>query len=201
MSVREMTARASKHTGKTWPRDRHDFYVEPVWVAERLLQSEPFDGMIWDPACGSGRIVLAARAAGFEAAGSDIVRRDRRFDRQDFLTTRRARANIVSNPPFGIADKFVPHALKLAERKVCMLLPVNWVQGDRRARWLATTPLRRVWFIAPRPSMPPGNGLRPGQKPNGGTTDFCWMVWLRGYDGAPEIRWLHRDGKSDAAAA
>jgi hypothetical protein len=102
-------------------------------------------------------------------------------------------ANITSNPPFDVAEKFVEKALKLAERKVAMFLPANWVQGDKRSRWLAGTPLRRVWFITPRPSMPPGHVLAAGGKPGNGTTDYAWFVWLRGYDGAPEVRWLRRD--------
>jgi hypothetical protein len=74
-----------------------------------------------------------------------------------------------------------------------LLLPANWVQGDKRSRMLAGTPLRRVWFITPRPSMPPGHVLEAGGKPGNGTTDYAWFVWLRGYDGAPEVRWLRRD--------
>jgi hypothetical protein len=74
-----------------------------------------------------------------------------------------------------------------------MLLPANWVQGDKRSRWLQQTPLLRVWFITPRPSMPPGHVLEAGGKPGNGTTDYAWFVWLRGYDGTPEVRWLRRN--------
>ena len=44
-------------------RDDHDFYVEPPWCSERLFAVEPFAGLIWDPAAGSGTIPRAARAA------------------------------------------------------------------------------------------------------------------------------------------
>ena len=37
-------------------RDDHDFYVEPAWCSERLFAVEPFAGLIWDPAAGSGTI-------------------------------------------------------------------------------------------------------------------------------------------------
>jgi hypothetical protein len=137
--------------------------------------------------------VTSAQAAGHECIASDIVDRGCADQVCDFLTCARPRANIVSNPPFSIAEKFAGHALHLAERKVAMLLPANWVQGNKRSRWLESTPLRRVWFIAPRPSMPPAKGLAPGQKVGNGTTDYAWFVWLRGYDGSPEIRWLRRD--------
>ena len=107
--------------------------------------------------------------------------------------------NIVSNPPFGFCDDrksrshpFVERCLERAERKVALLLPANWVQGDMRSRWLERTPLRRVWFLSPRPSMPPGHVLASGAKPGNGTTDYAWFVWQMDYDGATEVRWLRR---------
>ena len=186
-----------KRRSHLWERDPHDWYVEPSWVSARLFKSEQFEGRVYDPACGCGTIVKSALDAGLMAYGSDIVNRgwDSTRTPHDFLTTPAAERhdNIVSNCPFGIAEKFVAHALQIAERKVAMLLPANWVQGDKRSRWLATTPLRRVLFITPRPSMPPGSALAAGQKPGNGTTDYAWFIWLRGYDGAPECGWLRRD--------
>jgi hypothetical protein len=184
-----------KRESHLWQRDEHDWYIEPIWCSARLFEVEKFEGGIWDPACGSGRIPQAAIDAGLEAVGTDLIARWQRTKVQDFLQAGTGAFNIVSNPPFGIAEAFVVHALQLAERKVAMLLPANWVQGDKRSRWLEATPLRRVWFLAPRPSMPPGAALAAGQKPGNGTTDYAWFVWLRGYDGHPEVRWLRRDGQ------
>lgn len=192
-----------KRESHLWDRHADDWYVEPHWCSERLFQVEPFEGTVWDPACGMGRIVLGAGSAGLVSFGTDIVERAPHpicINTRDFLECPPRPAipnapNIVSNPPFGIAEKFVAHALKLAERKVAMLLPANWVQGDKRSRWLETTPLRRVYFITPRPSMPPGTAIAAGQKPGNGTIDYAWFVWLRGYDGAPEVRWLRRDAQ------
>jgi len=62
------------------------------------------------------------------------------------------------------------------------------------ADWLADTPLARVYLLTPRPSMPPGQVIEAGEKPEGGKQDFVWLVWRRGYVGPPELRWLHRDG-------
>ena len=185
-----------KRESHLWERDPQDWYVEPEWCSARLFAVENFEGMIWDPSCGTGRITVSGRAAGHRVMQSDIANRGVDFQlgfQLDFLTTDERCDNIVSNPPFGIAAKFVAHALDLAERKVAMLLPAKWIQGEKRARWLATTPLRRIWFLCPRPSMPPGAAIRAGEKPGGGTVDFAWFVWERGYTGCPEIGWLHRD--------
>lgn len=199
-----------------WARDAHDFYVEPEWCSRRLFQEERFDGEVVDPACGFGRIVRAAAEAGINAVGTDIVQRwpdaGLTVERglapsvivSDFLGPDWGRigpnrawwrrpTNIASNPPFGHADDFITLALALATTKVAMLLPLTWMAGGARSRWLATTPLRRIWVLTPRPSMPPGAVIEAGMKPGGGTKDFAWFVWLRGYDGAPELRWLHRD--------
>lgn len=184
-----------KRESSLWAREVDDWYVEPEWCSLRLFEEEKFEGAICDPCCGRGSIVISALKSGLVAVGSDLV--DRGWDSTatpaNFLDSLHRRDNFVCNPPFGIAEKFVEHALKLSHRKVAMLLPANWVQGDKRSRWLAATPLRRVWFITPRPSMPPGHVLAAGGKPGNGTTDYAWFVWLRGYDGAPEVRWLRRD--------
>jgi hypothetical protein len=50
-----------------------------------------------------------------------------------------------------------------------------------------------VWLLTPRPSMPPGEVIARGEKPGGGKTDFCWLVFDRTHSGPPELRWLHRD--------
>ena len=184
-----------KRESHLWARDTDDWYVEPEWVSERLFELEKFEGAIWDSACGLGRIVASARYAGLIAHGSDVVvRTEQHLGPIDFLKcTKPWGPNIVSNPPFKHAEAFVKHALGLAERKVAMLLPANWVQGDKRSRWLEQTPLARVYFITPRPSMPPGAVVAAGGKPGNGTTDYCWMVWQRGRVGPADIRWLRRD--------
>lgn len=56
------------------------------------------------------------------------------------------------------------------------------------------TPLRRVWMMTPRPSMPPGHVITAGGKITGGKMDYCWLVWEAGYEGEAEIKWLRRDG-------
>ena len=179
-----------------WDRDPFDFYCEPSWASERLFALESFTGEITDPACGIGRIVRAACAAGYPAGGYDIVDRGGGCERvSDFLDPEWAGAqyNFVSNPPFGVADRFVKLAIERAHHKVAMLLPATWHFGSKRAAWLETTPLKRVLALTPRPSMPPGAVILAGEKPGGGTKDFAWYIWDRGYSGPWQGGWMHRD--------
>ncbi len=191
-----------KRESSLWQREANDWYQEPSWCSLRLFEEEAFRGAIHDPACGGGNIVLSAMAHNLPVSGADIVQRTEEFGPtiQDWLTyDGPAFDNIVSNPPFGLCDDrktkthpFVEKCLAKASRKVALLLPANWIQGDMRSRWLERTPLRRVWFISPRPSMPPGNVIAAGQKPGNGTTDYAWFVWQQDYDGPTEVRWLRR---------
>jgi len=61
------------------------------------------------------------------------------------------------------------------------------------AHWLRDTPLARIYLLTPRPSMPPGHVILAGEKPGGGSQDFCWLVFFHKHKGPPELRWLHRD--------
>lgn len=184
-------------------KEKRGHYVEPAWVSRRLFEVERFDGgdkTICDPACGWGTIVYEAKVAGYRAIGSDIVKRLSRRDtfpfyKENFLKVEHSlgSSSVVCNPPFDHVREFCEHALELGAIKVAMICLVRRLNA---AHWLQALPLRRVWLLTPRPSMPPGSWIAKGNKPGGGTQDFCWLVMEKGYTGAPEIGWLHRDART-----
>ena len=155
------------------------------------LAVEPFAGLIWDPAAGSGTIPRAARAAGSSNFASDIADHGCGL-RQDFLiASAPAEAfDIVTNPPFRLARAFVERALTLGATKTAVIFPTARLNATR---WLEPLPLAKIYLLTPRPSMPPGEVIDRGERPGGGRTDFAWLVFNRGHCGPPELRWLHRD--------
>jgi hypothetical protein len=181
-----------------WEREANEHYVEAEWCSVRLFDEEEF-GAIHDPCCGFGRIVKSAWSHGLSATGADLI--DRGFEKggvADFFGCDQLLDCVVCNPPFNRFQDFALHALKLSLRKVAMIWQVPRLNAA--GGWLKETPLRRIWFMTPRPSMPPGCVVSHGvglhgepQKVGGGTQDFCWLVWEHGYVGHPEVRWLHRD--------
>lgn len=196
MDIQTKTLRQSH----IFERQAEDWYVEPEWCSARLFAEEVFEGELWDPACGMGRIVDSARKAGLDAWGSDIINRrgDRGSETRDFLNDFRSNiANIATNPPFDLASKFALHALGMAKRKVAIIFPTARLNA---AHWIAGTPLRRMWLMTPRPSMPPGHTILAGEKPGGGKMDYCWLVWEIGYAGNPELCWLRRDVIKDVGS-
>jgi hypothetical protein len=178
-----------------WARHPDDWYVEPEWCSERLFEVEKFEDFILDPACGLGRIVASATAAGYGAFGHDKVDRSGFcLGVLDFLDWQPDRyiSTIVSNPPFGISREFAGKALEVTTSKVALLLPTLWLHGDERSRWLATTPLAKVLILTPRPSMPPGPVIEAGIAPGGGKADFAWFIWEHGFTGSPTVDWLRK---------
>ena len=185
-------ARKRRVKAHAWVAEPDGWYVEPAWCSKRLFEVERFVAeCVDDPCCGIGTIARAAEAAGYSVQASDL--RDRGYGfatEEDFLTSTMRRSNIVCNPPFHDIERFARHALAHTAYKVAFIVPVARLPA---ARWLRETPLARIWLLTPRPSMPPGHVILAGEKPGGGTADFCWLVWEQGYAGRPELRWLHRD--------
>lgn len=205
---RRLTAEGRPVRAHAFKRHPNDWYQEPLWCSQRLFQVESFHGVIYDPACGEGRILKSAcEFFPLKAVqGADIVDRGinthlphLRFHVRNFLSNEvdpscvASTVNIVSNPPYQVSDDFLEKALKLPNwQKIAFLMPTTWASPQKRAHVLQTTPLRREWKLTPRPSMPPGGDKPQGFKDRGGHVDYSWFIWERGYSGAPEIRWLHR---------
>jgi len=121
MTISESVKRERK--SHVWARSGDDWYVEPEWVSKRLFEAEHFAGEVWDPCCGTGRIVQSAVLAGHRSYGSDIARREIGYGVLDFFAMKEPRDNIVCNPPFDIARQFAEHAVRLSIRKAAIIFP------------------------------------------------------------------------------
>ena len=181
-------------------RAANDWYQDQPEATEALLRVERFSGLSWDPACGLGTIPMTLEKAGHECLASDIVDRGYKggltesFWTLDFLQATGTPAdNIISNPPFNLAQAFAERALSIAGNKVAFLLPLTFLEGMRRAQWLSASPLARVHVFSWRISMPPGELLAAGAvKPEGGKKAFAWFVFEHGWMGPAQVRFLHK---------
>lgn len=158
--------------------------------------------LIMDPACGHGTIPDFFGSQKYPVIACDIA--DRRTHRdtiwmqnlvtRDFLEgeprslSQSLPVSIVCNPPYswqngqlvrGLAQRFVERALQVANRKVCMLLPLKWLAGEARGDFLNAHPPRFIFVLNRRPSMPPGDMIAElGAKAfKRGRIDYCWVVW------------------------
>lgn len=191
-------------TGAPSMRHPYDWCVDESWVGWQLFralgdfrQEREAGEAIWDPSIGSGRTMVTFVEEGFRVFGSDIVNRiDREqfgdalpeFFSADFLDCEEAPAacSIVGNPPYSyiprIAERFVRHALTLATRRVCMVLPLKWQAAQERYQLFAEDfPPQAILVLTQRPSMPPGDRIpaleAAGRAFKGATVDYGWYVW------------------------
>ncbi len=188
-----------------YPRQPEEWYLDPVWCTELLLERETFGPLVWDPACGRGAIPDVLAAAGYEVGASDLVDRGYRglsFIHDflagalvDFEPARRliGRADIVTNPPYGEAKTavaFIERALELSARRVAAIVNSHFLYSEARYdHFTRKWPCARVYHLSSRPSMPPG-GL--GIKDTGGRYDYVWIVFDKDFTGEPVTRWLRR---------
>jgi DNA modification methylase/ParB-like chromosome segregation protein Spo0J len=181
--------RSAKLGRKVIDRDPHDFYPTPPEVTRALLKVEEFDGEIWEPACGDGAMATVLQEAGYDVLSSDLIDRGC-GDVRDFLTSRNVSDNIVTNPPFKLAEKFLKKALACSRKKVAMFLPLNFLEGQDRNELLRRSPLKTVYVFTNRVTF-----YRTGTERKGhGRASFAWYVWEHGYQGRPQIDWVSSDG-------
>lgn len=112
-------------------RAAYDFYPTPPEATRALLAAEPFEGSVWEPACGTGWIGDELKSAGHDVVATDLVDYGYGTRHRDFLAERKPLArNIITNPPYGrgLGDAFCRHAIALTAQtggKVAMLLPIH----------------------------------------------------------------------------
>jgi hypothetical protein len=164
-----------------------DFYPTPAWATHALLDMEGFTGPIWEPACGDGAMSRVLIARGQEVTSTDLFDRAYGTPGVDFLKEDRRTVNIVTNPPYVLAEHFVHAALRQASGKVAMLLRLAFLEGGARQRTLfGPYPPARVHIFSERLSFYPA-----GVEPTGrGATPYAWFVWDQANAGPTELRWI-----------
>ena len=111
-----------------YPRKENELYLTPDWCTEVLLRHVVFDALTWEPAAADGAManILFKRTP---TIATDLEPLDRQVKKHDFLTSpgplRGKFKNIVTNPPYKLAQKFIEQAIDIIapqKGKVAMLL-------------------------------------------------------------------------------
>lgn len=175
-------------------RPADDNYPTPPEATRALLSVEHFAGGIWEPCAGSGEMAAVLRAGGYTVCASTIgesrddakAPKHRVLGGTDFLAENDlTHPNIVTNPPYKVAEDIIRHALDLRPAKAAMLLNIKFLGGVGRARgFYQEHPPSRVWVIADRISMYPADWTGPRAT---STETHAWFVWDRSHIGAPAI--------------
>ncbi len=157
-----------------WERKEADLYPTPEDATQALLiAAPPPPGLVYEPACGEGKMARVLKANGYEVMASDI--RDTGYGEPhiDFRRWRGRVPAIVTNPPFVYAEDFIRVAVAQADY-VALLLKSNFFNtGGRQTLWRHFTPAKVLpvtWRIA---FLEEERGKSP-------LMDCNWYVWIRG---------------------
>ena len=170
-------------------RQEDDYYRTPPECVRALLAKESFAHDVWEPACGDGAISRVLIDAAYGVVSTDLIDRGYGIGGVDFLTEQTLRADdLITNPPYELADDFAVHALDLGVRKMALLCRLAWLEGqDRYDRLYSQRKLARVWVFSPRQTLWRGDE---DAADDGGMTAYAWFVFEREHSGPFKGGWL-----------
>lgn len=188
-----VTLGASNHTEKE--RSREDYYATDPIAARLLLDVEPFEGKIWECACGEKHLARVFEDAGYEVRSSDIVDRcgNEVFDFLGIENCESWDGNIVTNPPYKYATEFIYKALSLISegKKVAMFLKVQFMEGKERKRLFTEFPPKVIYVSSSRIMCAKNAEFERMREGGGSAVAYAWYVWEKGYKGDTIVRWIN----------
>ena len=164
-----------------------DYYPTPAWATRALLHYEKFQGVIVEPCCGDGAMSEVLRETGCRIVSSDL--HDRGYGKlRDVFSYESEVENIVTNPPFNIAEQIILHMMPLFQRKMALFLLTAFLESvSRYNKIYAIHPPSRVHVFTKRVTLYPAS--QP-EKATGGTTSYAWFVWEREKPNKTELNWI-----------
>lgn len=173
-----------------------DFYPTPKWGTLALLKYEKFEGSILEPCCGEGDMSEIIKENGYNVISSDLYDRGYGINQNLFDINERF-DNLITNPPFGIAEEVLSHAFKITNNKICLLLRTAFLESKRRYyTFYSKFPPSRVLIFSERLSMyPKGYEVK-----GGGTTSYAWFIWDNAdWSKQTIIKWIEPGLKNSCA--
>ena len=169
-------------------RQTEDYYATDPKCVRELLQVECFSRNILEPCCGQGFISKELVKNGYNVTSSDLI--DRGYGNvKDLLLWAHWNGDIITNPPYKNAVKYVKHCLDIVDNgaKVAMFLKLTFLEGKERLKFFKEYPPKHVYVYSSR-RLCALNGDFENCKT--AAVCYCWFVWIKGFKGEPTIRWI-----------
>lgn len=158
-------------------RNKTDFYETPPEVTKALLdfleQRDfliPGQSVIWEPACGAGKMAKVLEGRGYQTVSTDLYEYGYGEAGVDFMSNTRACDWIITNPPFSHAAKFIARAFDLGKPCAILVKSQFW-HAKRRIELYRRNPPSYVLPLTWRPDF------LYGAKSGSPTMEIIWTVW------------------------
>ena len=175
-------------------REENDFYAtnpKAMELALPYLRNGGLSQKVWECACGQGHLANVLLEHGFDVYSTDLI--DRGFGEvKDFLSIDGSNCydiDIVTNPPFKLAEKFVEKGMDLITdgHRVCLFLKVQFLESKNRYKLFKKYPLKELLVYSERQQCAKDAEF---EKYTATTQCYCWFVFEKGYSGKPTIDWI-----------
>ena len=183
-----ITLGASNHADSN--REINDYYATDPVAMEQLCNLETFSKDIWECACGEGHLSKVLEKNGYNVKSTDLIDRGYGTGNVDFLSSvEKFDGDIVTNPPYKDAVKFVEHAINTVTdgHKVAMFLRLNFLEGVNRRKLFDKYPPKTIYVASKRINCAPGGDFNKGQCAQA----YAWFVWQKGYNGKTTVEWFN----------
>ena len=173
-------------------REVNDYYATDPKAAEWLLELEPELDNIWECACGEGHLAKVFDKAGKLLWATDLINRGY-GGIMDFLninTNIKHNGDIVSNPPYKIAERFIRKALDTVTdgHKVCMFLKLTFLESKSRKQLFEQYPPKTISVSSSRISCAKNGDF---DKYPSSAVAYAWYIWEKGYTGDTVVKWFN----------
>ena len=188
------TLGASNHTEDE--REQHDYYAtDPIAIDVLINDGESeINHNVWECACGEGHLAKRLSDYGYNVTATDLIDRGFGIGDVNFLETNTIfNGDIVTNPPYKYAVKFIEHALEIIPtgNKVFMFLKLQFLEGKSRKELFKKYPPKCIYVSSSR-ILCAKNGDFEGMKKSGGSAvAYAWYEWEKGYTGDTVIKWVN----------
>lgn len=169
----------------------NDYLATEPNATEWLCRLEKMHCDIWECACGEGHISKVLQRHGYRVRSTDMI--DRGFGEvENFLYCYdKWYGDIVTNPPFKEAQRFVEKALSLVSegRKVIMFIKLQFLESQARRMFFRMHPPKVVYISCSR--LRCAKNGRFDVDDNADFLPYAWFVWEKGFKGDPVIKWFN----------
>jgi len=180
-------------------REDNDFYATKPSALEIALKVWEQDGVeldhVWECACGMGHLAEVLRKEGKLLLATDLIDRGYGQGGVDFLgeyfMDRKTTygGDILTNPPFKLAEKFVEKGISLLEEgnKLFLFLKIQFLEGQRRKELFGKHPPKYVYVYSARQLCCKDGEF---EKYTATTQCYAWYIWEKGFTGETTLRWI-----------
>lgn len=161
-----------------YERKERDLYETPEWVTLALIP-HLYEAIfhVWEPACGSGKMVRALKSVGYEVLATDI---DGGSDFLKFGCDVQETDAVITNPPYALATEFIEHALTFGVGTIAMLLRTDFDHAKSRQHLFQDQRFSKKVVLTKRIKWFEDSKGQP-------SFNHAWFIWENSHQGAPAL--------------